>query len=289
MTQTGTLYIVATPIGNLEDISARALKILNDVDVIAAEDTRQSRKLLQRHAINTPLLAYHQYNQSNVTVKLLERLQAGAQIALVSDAGTPLISDPGETLVASAHQLSIKVVPIPGASALSSALSVCGFRVNPMHFEGFLPTRRMARIERLKALQPLSTALVFFEAPHRIADSLQDMLQTLGEKRHACIAREMTKLHEQILVGTLKAVRHFYIDNSQHRKGEFVVIIAPPVELQHEINTDAVRTLTILLEELSARKAAELAARIHGVGRNALYRLTLQMQAEQGSNSTPSH
>lgn len=285
MDQTGTLYIVGTPIGNLEDISARALRTLEEVDMIAAEDTRQSRKLLTRYGITTPLVAHHQHNQSRSTDSLLKQLLKGQHIALISDAGTPLVSDPGETLVNDAHQHGIQVVPIPGASALSAALSVCGLDINPVYFEGFLPARNAGRKQRLQQLADHQCALVFFEAPHRIMQSLDTMIEVFGVNRQACIAREMTKLHEQVQVDKLANLKQLFCDNSEFLKGEFVVIIAPPDKAKREIDAEVERTLEILIEEMSPRKAAEVTAKIHGVSRNALYKYTLQLQSEASSDS----
>ena len=199
----GHLYIVATPIGNLADISVRALEVLKNVDVIAAEDTRQSRKLLSHFGIKTPVIAHHQHNETKSTLKLHQRLLDGESIALVSDAGTPLVSDPGATLVKSAHENGIRVIPIPGASAVSSALSVCGLKFRQFHFEGFLPSSSGDRKRRIRQLSELDSALVFFEAPHRIVASLEDLTDTLGRAREVCIAREMTKVYESIRVGKL--------------------------------------------------------------------------------------
>ena len=284
----GTLYIVGTPIGNLDDISARAINTLSAVDVIAAEDTRQSRKLLDRYGIKTPLVAYHQHNESSTTTKLIDRLQTGQRIALVCDAGTPLISDPGVHLVKAAHQNSIQVIPIPGASALSCALSVCGLDICPFHFEGFLPARRTARTKRLQQLAKLQSALVFFEAPHRILQSLEDMVEVLGAERQACFAREMTKLHEQVQFHELAQLAQTLRINAEQLKGEFVVIVASESQPIRDIDTQVEHTLEILIAELSARKAVEITAKIFGIRRNRLYQRSLELQAKFDENS-PKH
>ncbi len=285
MKHTGTLYVVATPIGNLEDITARALRILGEVDLIAAEDSRQSRKLLDRYGISKPLLAHHQHNQSKSSAKLIEKLIGGKSIALICDAGTPLISDPGTILVRNAHQNGIRVVPVPGASALSSALSVCGLEFNTVHFEGFLPSRHRARIERLEELVNLESALIFFEAPHRIVQSLEDMVEVLGAGRKACLAREMTKLHEQVRVNKLEQLCALVRENPQQLKGEFVVITEPMARSTHEIDANVERTLSILIEELTPRKAVEVTAKVFGLSRNALYKRSLELQAQNVSDS----
>ncbi len=292
MNQTGTLYIVGTPIGNLDDISARALRTLEQVDVIAAEDTRQSRKLLARYGISTPLSAHHQHNQARTTEKLIGRLLAGDHIALITDAGTPLVADPGDTLVKHAHEHGIQVVPIPGASALSAALSVCGFDAKPVHFEGFLPARSAGRRQRLQQLADCQSALVFFEAPHRVLQSLEAMIEVFGASRQACIAREMTKLHEQVQVDKLASLNQFFRNNSEFLKGEFVVIVARREPKKREIDAEVERTLEILINEMSPRKAAEVAAKIHGVGRNALYqfihKLPTQSNRKLKTETSPS-
>ena len=273
----GRLYIVATPIGNLDDISSRGLKTLADVDVVAAEDTRHSRKLLNRYGISTSMVSYRQHNQSRVAGSLLVRLKNGESVALITDAGTPAISDPGVSVVKMAHDEGIQVIPIPGPSALTCALSVCGLAVESVRFEGFLPARKQDRLKRLKSLSSECSTMVFFEAPHRVVWSLRDMADTLGVARRACVARELTKIFETIRVDNLDALANWVSESADNRKGEFVVIVegivnavAPALEV-----TD--RTLRVLLEEFSPRKAAELAARITGGRRNFLYRRALEL------------
>lgn len=284
MNEPGKLYVVATPIGNLEDISPRALRVLGEVDVIAAEDTRHSRKLLDRYGISTPLVSHHQHNQSKTVGRLINRLRKGENIALISDAGTPLISDPGATLVRSAHDCGAKVIPIPGASALTCALSVCGFEISQFHFEGFLPAKRLARIQRLKELAVQNCCLVFFEAPHRIKQSLKDMAEVLGQDHPACIVREMTKLHENIHRGSVGELSQQFCDQPASRRGEFVVIVKHSAEKKREISPEVEKNLSILLDELSPKKAAKVAADIFGLGRNALYKQTLKMHKAKGKS-----
>ena len=185
--------MVATPIGNLEDISSRALKILKAVDVIAAEDTRHSRKLLEKYQISTRMLSFHRHNQLSATDKVLQRLSEGSSIALISDAGTPVVSDPGQFIVSRAHEMNIQVIPVPGASALTCAISACGFSGDKFVFEGFLPSKSKQRLKRLYQLSQDERCLIFFEAPHRIVRSIADMAQVFGGQRTACVAKEMTK------------------------------------------------------------------------------------------------
>ncbi len=274
----GILYIVATPIGNLQDISARALEILREVDLIAAEDTRHSRKLLDYFGLRKPLTSHHQHNQSKSAKRLIQRLLEGDSIAVITDAGTPLVSDPGARLVKSAHRHGVRVIPIPGPSALSAALSVCGFDFRSIHFEGFLPANQADRTRRLKQLAEIEAGLVFFEAPHRVEKSLLDMVCTLGEKRAACIAREMTKLHESIQVGELGQLAERFGLDQERRKGEFVVIIDQARLPPREIDSQVERALKILSEETSPRQAAEITAKIFNVRRNLLYRRILAWQ-----------
>ena len=279
MNQFGILYIVGTPIGNLEDISMRAVRILKEVDEVAAEDTRHSRKLLDRCGIATRLTSHHQHNQAKTSARFIERLKSGENIALITDAGTPLVSDPGATLVQRAQQHGIRVVPIPGPSALTSALSVCGLDIGKFHFEGFLPARSGARVARLDQLAKLDSGLVFFETPHRITESVKDMVAAFGDDRSACIAREMTKLHESIQTGKLGELAGKIINNPQHCKGEFVVIIEHRPPPKAELDDDVRRALKVLMEELSARKAAQVGAKIFGIGRNLLYKHALELRA----------
>jgi 16S rRNA (cytidine1402-2'-O)-methyltransferase len=275
----GILYVVATPIGNLGDLSARALEILAGVDCVAAEDTRHSGKLLNACGINTPLLSLHEHNERDVVPRLLERLRAGQAVALVSDAGTPLISDPGYHLVKAAHEADIRVVPIPGPSALLAALSAAGLPTDHFVFEGFLPAKTSARQQRLQALARESRTLVFYESPHRLLDCLRDMVDTLGPDRPACLARELTKLHETILPLSLGELAKRVASDTDQQRGESVLVVAgaAPVEMADE-TVEQTRVLTVLLEELPLKQAAELAARLTGGRRNELYRMALDLQ-----------
>lgn len=220
------LHVVATPIGNLDDITLRALRVLADVDVIAAEDTRHTGRLLAHHDINTPLLALHEHNEDRATPRLVERLASGQAIALVSDAGTPLLSDPGFRLVRAAAAAGIAISAIPGASAITAALSICGLATDRFSFEGFLPQKQSARIGFLSALRDEPRTMVLFESSHRIRASLRDMETVLGSGRKAAICREMTKHFETVLRGSLSDLRTRLEEDSNQRKGEFVIVLA---------------------------------------------------------------
>lgn len=267
----GCLYVVATPIGHLDDLSPRALKVLAEVDVIAAEDTRHTQQLLAAKGLRRPLLALHDHNEAQQIVHVLARLADGEQVALVSDAGTPLISDPGYRLVRAAREAGVKVSPIPGACAAIAALSVAGIASDRFVFEGFLPPKASARRERLAVLQGETRTLLFYESSHRIEESLEDMISVLGAQRGAVLARELTKLFETVLSGTLDELRMQLASDANQRKGEFVVIVQGARE-----NTDArllegQRVFALLRGHLPASKAAKLAAEISGAPRKALY------------------
>lgn len=276
-TQSGTLFIVATPIGNLEDLSPRAQRVLGEVDRIAAEDTRHSRRLLDHFGIATPMLALHEHNEPVASAGLIARLLQGESIALISDAGTPLISDPGYVLVREARQAGIPVVPVPGPSALITALSACGLPTDRFVYEGFLPSKRAARRKQLEQLAAESRTLVFYEAPHRIEDTLADLRELFGDSREAVLARELTKRFETFLTGDLATLAGQLQADEDQRRGEFVIIVhgAPEATVdRHE--TD--RVLRILLEELPLKQAARLAAAIRGERKNELYQRALGWQ-----------
>ncbi|MEN8206735.1 MAG: 16S rRNA (cytidine(1402)-2'-O)-methyltransferase [Pseudomonadota bacterium] len=275
----GVLYIVATPIGNLQDISARALEVLRKVSLVAAEDTRHSRKLLAHYGIGTDLLSVHEHNERGVTDRLLRKLAAGADIALVSDAGTPLISDPGFHLVRSARQAGLRVVPVPGPSALIAALSVAGLPTDRFVFAGFLPTKQAARRQHLQGLVTEAATLVFYESSHRIVDCLADMAACLGDEREASIARELTKTFETVLTGTLGGLLEQIQADSHQQKGEFVVMVqgAPPRD-PAAIDTASEQVLAVLMSELPLKQAAALAAKITGLSKNVLYEQGLKLK-----------
>jgi 16S rRNA (cytidine1402-2'-O)-methyltransferase len=270
--KTGVLYVVATPIGNLRDISARALDTLKDVSRIAAEDTRHSRKLLSHYGIRTPMTALHEHNEAEQSAMLLRLLQSGEDLALIADAGTPLISDPGYTLVRTARAAGVRVVPVPGPSAGIAALSASGLPSDRFVYEGFLPPRSPARRQRLEALRQETRTVLFYESTHRIVDCLRDMVAVFGGDREAVIARELTKTFETIRDGTLDDLLDWLQAERNHRKGEFVILLHGVSHKDRaEPETRALEVLEILLRELPLKQAAGLAAKITGVPRNRLY------------------
>lgn len=282
--QAGRLYVVATPIGNLADFSFRAIEVLKTVDLIAAEDTRHVLHLLQHYNINNKLMSLHQHNEDRVSGDLLKQLQQGLSIALVSDAGTPLLSDPGMPLVRLAKNAGIDVVPIPGACALIAALSVSGLPVSRFIFEGFLPRTSSARVAFFTERLNCPATWAFYESSHRILASLQDMAKVFPLGHQIVIAREMTKMHETIVKSSLEAMLEKVAQDENMRKGEFVVIVDGfvPQKGHDEINDEQLKVLKILLQECSIKTAASLAAEITGVRKKALYQLALSLadQAE---------
>ncbi|PUB73497.1 MAG: 16S rRNA (cytidine(1402)-2'-O)-methyltransferase [gamma proteobacterium symbiont of Ctena orbiculata] len=274
----GVLYVVATPIGNLEDISQRALETLQRVDLIAAEDTRHTRPLLKHYGINTPLRAFHQYNEHARLEQLLQSLEAGASIALVSDAGTPLISDPGFPLVRELIKRGGRVVPIPGASALICALSAAGLPTDRFLFLGFPPRQTRQRLAWLQNLSREAATLVFYESSHRVVDSLSDMRQVFGPEREGVVARELTKLHETILRGSLERLIDNLRQDSDQRKGEFVILVkGVEQDSQARVEVDAEQILITLLAELPLKQAVSLASKISGQKKNILYKQALNI------------
>ena len=273
----GNLYIIATPIGNLDDISTRAIATLQEVDRIAAEDTRHSKSLLERYAINTPVCAYHEHNESKFTIKLIEQLLAGQNIALISDAGTPLINDPGYKLVAAAHDNNIRVIPIPGPSAIITALSVAGLATDRFIFAGYPPAKIEARKKYLQDYCFETRTLVFYEAPHRIVELIHTMLEIFGPDRRITIARELTKQFEQIVRDTIHGIALKLDAETIKIKGEFVIIVAGSAE-QQTSDDEALRINQIIATELPPKKAAELTARITGKKKNEIYQLALKVK-----------
>jgi 16S rRNA (cytidine1402-2'-O)-methyltransferase len=265
------LYVVATPIGNLEDITLRALDVLSTVDVIAAEDTRRSRILMARHGLDKPLLSLQEHNEEQKAPRLVERLQQGESIALVSDAGTPLLSDPGYRLVALAVAAGIEVVTIPGPSSITAALSISGLPTDRFTFEGFLPSRHSARLKCLERLRDEPRTLVFFESSHRIRDSLADLADVFGAKRLVAVCREMTKQFETVLRGSLQEVASRIESDPDQRRGEFVLVVGGNEEASEDRMAGAVVLAKALLEFLPASQAARVAARIHDVSRRDVY------------------
>ncbi|MDW3715013.1 MULTISPECIES: 16S rRNA (cytidine(1402)-2'-O)-methyltransferase [Pseudomonas] len=278
----GKLYVVATPIGNLDDISARALRVLREVALIAAEDTRHSVRLLQHFGINTPLAACHDHNEREEGGRFLARLQAGDDVALISDAGTPLISDPGYHLVRQVRAAGIAVVPVPGPSALIAALSAAGLPSDRFIFEGFLPAKTAGRRSRLELVKEEPRTLIFYEAPHRILECLEDMVSIFGGERQAVLARELTKTFETLKGNPLAALRDWVASDSNQQRGECVLLVAGWQEPEGEdaISGEASRVLDLLLAELPLKRAAALAAEITGVRKNLLYQAALERQGD---------
>lgn len=274
----GILYIVATPLGNLGDMTPRAIETLTQVQVIAAEDTRHSLPLLRHFGIVTPCIALHDHNERERSAELITRLQAGENIALISDAGTPLISDPGYHLVRTAREHGLRIVPVPGPSALIAALSVCGLPTDRFVFEGFLSAKTAARRQRLEGLRIDSRTMVFFESGHRVVDSLQDMAEIMGPERRAVVARELTKVFETIHGDTLGALCQWVQADLHQQKGEFVVLVQGVAHAENaETDVEAERIVRLLLNELPVKRATALAAKITGHKKNFLYSMALKI------------
>ncbi|CAG8867037.1 Ribosomal RNA small subunit methyltransferase I [Pseudomonas fluorescens] len=279
----GTLYVVATPIGNLDDMSARALKVLRSVALIAAEDTRHSIRLLQHFGINTPLAACHEHNERDEGSRFLTRLLAGDDVALISDAGTPLISDPGYHLVRRARAAGVSVVPVPGACALIAALCAAGLPSDRFIFEGFLPAKAVGRRARLEQVREEPRTLIFYEAPHRILECLEDMQAVFGDDRPALLARELTKTFETLKGLPLGELCEFVANDSNQQRGECVVLVAgwSAPEDEQAVSNEALRVLDLLMAEMPLKRAAALAAEITGVRKNLLYQAALERQKEK--------
>jgi 16S rRNA (cytidine1402-2'-O)-methyltransferase len=268
----GRLYVVGTPIGNIDDLSPRARDVLAKADVIAAEDTRHTRGLLSRIGVESRLIAYHEHNETERAAALLEQLIGGKSIALVSDAGTPLISDPGWRLVNAAQDAGIAVVPVPGPCAAIAALSAAGLPTDHFVFEGFLPRRESARAARLQSLRGEQRTMVVYEAVHRVAETVTALREAFGDDRRAALARELTKTHEQIATGTLAELAE-RLGSSIPLLGEFVIVVAGAAAASPD-EADAQRVYALLAAELAPDQALKLAAAVTGVSRNVLYRLT---------------
>ena len=270
-TQAGALYVVATPIGNLGDLTARARAVLGAVDAICAEDTRHTRQLLGALGIERPLLALHEHNEAEMAWKLVERLKAGDRLALVSDAGTPLVSDPGYRLVRDVRAAGLRVIPLPGACAAIAALSVAGLPSDRFCFEGFLPAKASGRRERLTALAREPRTLVFYESSHRIEECLADLVAIFGPEREAVLARELTKLFETVLGDTLADLAERVAADENQRKGEFVLVVRGCEDDGEARLIEGQRIYAKLAEHLKPSLAAKLAADLSGAPRKALY------------------
>jgi 16S rRNA (cytidine1402-2'-O)-methyltransferase len=275
--KTGSLYLIATPIGNLSDMTFRAIETLKMVNVVAAEDTRHSRRLLQHYQINTPMVSLHAFNETLRVTQLIDRLQQGESVGIISDAGTPLISDPGFPLVRAAHTANIPVIPIPGACAAITGLCASGLPTDRFVFEGFLPAKSLARQQRLMEVKDDPRTLVYYESPHRIVAMLTDLIAIFGPLRRATLARELTKQFETIRQDELAILLEFVQQNAEQQLGEFVVIVAGAEAQKNTSDQQVEKVLTILLAELPTKQAASLCAKITGRKKNELYELALTM------------
>lgn len=274
--KTGKLFIVATPIGNREDISQRALRILSTVDQVAAEDTRHSSALLRFYGIDGATISLHEHNEDKRVAGLVEHMLQGKTMALISDAGTPLISDPGYRLVCAAHEAGIQVIPIPGANAAITALSAAGLPTDRFVFEGFLPTKTGSRRNCLVSLADEARTLVFYESSHRIVDSLRDMGEIFGLQRKAVFARELTKKFETMQRASLGELLEWVQSDSDQRRGEFVVLVHGCDKRSNELDNLSIKTMRVLAKQLPLRQASELAAEISGKPRRELYQWALE-------------
>ena len=274
--EAGRLYIVATPIGNLQDITLRAIETLKSVDLIAAEDTRRARRLLDEFDISVPTTAYHEHNEAKQTPLLIRQLQEGRKLALISDAGTPLISDPGYRLVKAAAEARIECIPIPGACAAIAALTVSGLATDRFYFEGFLPARGAARQARLQILASMTTSVVVYESAHRILACLNDIESVFGASHPVSVSRELTKKFETVLRGDVAEVRAHIEQDKDQQRGEFVIVIstAKPAGIKSGVSPAARETFQLLCSELPASQAAKLTARLTGESRKAIYALS---------------
>lgn len=277
LASTSSLYVVATPLGNMNDIGVRALSVLAAVDVVAAEDTRHSQRLLDAFGVTTRMLAVHQHNEQEAAGRLIALLESGQHVALITDAGTPAVSDPGAKLVARVRAAGHPVVPVPGPCAAVAALSVSGFAEGGFRFVGFLPPKSAARVSALQTLRDERDAMVFYEAPHRIVECVADMAAVFGGEREVLIAREITKLHEQIVRMPLGETAAWFAGDANRSRGEFVLVLggAPDVE---GLDAEAERVLALLLDTLPVKGAAKLAAEITGAPKNLLYARALALR-----------
>ena len=275
-TMSGTLFVVATPIGNLEDLTPRARQTLAEVDLIAAEDTRHTGRLLSHFGVKTRLLALHDHNEAELADKVIDKILAGQSVALVSDAGTPLVSDPGYRLVKAAHQRGVPVSPIPGASALTAALSVAGLATDKFCFEGFLPAKKKARFDVLTNLRDEARTMVFYESVHRIEGAIAALCGVFGTNRSAYLGRELTKMHEQCVYGTLGEIHAQLLDGSITKKGEFVIVVGGSLETKAS-SLDLDSLLVELSGKLPDKEVARIIADASGEKRNAIYKRLLEL------------
>ena len=275
---TGILFIVATPIGNLDDITFRAVEVLKSVDIVFAEDTRHSKKLLLHLDISKPIRAFHDHNEREKTKAIIGEIHSGKSIALISDAGTPLISDPGYFLVAQAKKECLRVVPIPGPSALITALSASGLASDRFTFLGFLPSKKTARVKLLKSLINRTETSIFYESPKRILATLTDMHRIFGDNREVCLAKELTKVFETIQTDSIPNLIKYLTFDQNNQKGEFVILISANDKIDiAEAENQLDSLLPILCAEMGASKAAKLAAKITGIDKNQCYKKAIDL------------
>ena len=272
------LYVVPTPIGNIADMTLRSVEVLQAVDMIAAEDTRHSRTLLNHYEITTPVISFHEHSGEGAAMALAERIVEGERVALISDAGTPLVSDPGYQLVRAVQALDMPVVPLPGPCAAITALSAAGLPTHSFQFVGFLPAKQNARRSRLEALKSSESTIILYEAPHRILDLLDDIEDVLGAPREVCIARELTKTFETVRRDTVAIIRDWVKGDANQQRGEFVVMIAPDTQKGEGVSDEAFNLLRALSNELPPRKAAQIVADHYGLKSRDLYQKLIQRE-----------
>jgi 16S rRNA (cytidine1402-2'-O)-methyltransferase len=277
----GELYLVATPIGDMTDIAPRALDILSTVDIVAVEDKRRSSRLFSHFGIKTPMISYHDHSEEKQVKKIIDELLCGKSVALISDAGTPLISDPGYKLVNAAKDKSIKVSPVPGPCALIAAISASGLPSDRFIFEGFLPSKSIPRVTKIQNISADSRTIIFYEAPHRILETLIDMIKVIGPSRKIVLARELTKTYETFISGTLKGVLEIIEKDLNQQKGEIVIVLAGADSSEKKIETqDSKRILSVLLQELPLKQAVSLGSKITGIQKNIFYKLALDLKKQ---------
>jgi 16S rRNA (cytidine1402-2'-O)-methyltransferase len=281
VSEIATLYIVPTPIGNLEDITFRAIAVLSSVDIIAAEDTRHSQKLLQHYSIQTRLISLHDHNEGQRTKQIIEHLNSGKSIALISDAGTPLISDPGYTLVNECRKAEVNVIALPGACAAITALSAAGLATDRFRFEGFLPVKMVAKQQALERLLRDTCTCVFYESPRRISSTVASVVEVLGNDRKVVIAKEITKTFETYFGGTAEEALDWLNADSNHQRGEFVLLISGYEEVVEELPQEAISLLQLLMQEMPLKKAAAITAKHYELKKNALYQLGLSFNDKE--------
>ena len=274
----GSLYIIATPIGNLSDITLRAIETLKNVDLVLAEDTRHSKKLFDHYEIKSPLTAFHEHNENEKASGIISEINSGKSIALISDAGTPLISDPGYQLVSEAKKIGINVIPIPGPNAAIAALSSSGIASSSFSFFGFLPAKQASRLKLLKTKRSLDETIIFYESPKRILATIKDMMDVFGETRRVCLAKELTKSFETILNDNLIALIDYLESDPSHQKGEFVLIVSPDDKIDFdEAKSELEKILPILCDEMGASKASKLASKITGLDKKYCYQKAINL------------